>query len=78
MANPFYNPNRQIYNSNQQNNNGFFGLIQQFNQFRANFQGDPRERVQQLLNTGQMSQEQFNRFSEMARTLQNTFFNNRF
>lgn len=41
-------------------------LIKQFNQFNSQFQGDPREQVQQLLNSGQMTQEQFDRFSDMA------------
>lgn len=45
-------------------------LLSQFNAFRSAFQGDPQAKVQELLNTGQMSQQQFNQLSEMARTFQ--------
>lgn len=47
-----------------------FGMIQQFNQFRQTFQGDPRQQVQNLLNSGQMTQEQFNNLSAMAQQFQ--------
>ena len=47
-----------------------FGMIQQFNQFRQTFQGDPRQQVQNLLNSGQMTQEQFNNLSDMAQQFQ--------
>ena len=45
-------------------------MIQQFNQFRQTFQGDPKQQVQNLLNSGQMSQEQFNQLSSMAQMFQ--------
>ena len=41
-------------------------MVQQFNQFRQTFQGDPQEQVQQLLNSGQMTQEQFAQLQQMA------------
>lgn len=41
-------------------------LLQQFNQFKKTFTGDPKQQVQQLLNSGRMTQEQFNRLSKMA------------
>lgn len=47
-----------------------FNMIQQFNQFRQTFSGDPRQQVQNLLNSGQMSQQQFNQLSQMAQTFQ--------
>ena len=46
-------------------------FISQLTQFRANFQGDPQQQVQQLLNSGQMSQSQFNQLSQMATQIQN-------
>lgn len=51
-----------------QNQNGPFpfNMIQQFNQFRQTFQGDPKQKVQELLNSGQMTQEQFNQLSSFA------------
>ena len=45
-------------------------MIQQFNQFKQTFQGDPRQQVQNLLDSGQMSQEQFNQLSSMAQMFQ--------
>lgn len=41
-------------------------MMQQFQQFRQNFQGDPRQKVQELLNSGKMSQEQFANLQGMA------------
>ena len=45
-------------------------LMQQFNQFRQSFSGDPRQQVQQLLNSGRVSQQDYNRAYEMASQLQ--------
>lgn len=66
MANPLF----QMFN-NQPANNGMMGLIQQFMNFKQNFNGDPRQQVQQLLNSGKVSQEQYNNAVQMARQLQN-------
>lgn len=41
-------------------------LMNQFNQFRQSFSGDPKQQVQNMLNSGQMSQAQFNRLAQMA------------
>lgn len=46
-------------------------LIQQFQQFKQNFRGDPRQQVQGLLNSGKMTQEQLNQCTSMAQSLQN-------
>lgn len=71
MGNPFFNQNQQV-------DNGPFGnmanLMKQFQQFRASFQGDPRQKVQELLNSGKMSQQQFNQLSQLAQQFQ-SFFN---
>lgn len=45
-------------------------LISQFNKFKSSFNGDPKQQVQQLLNSGRMTQEQFNRLSQVATQLQ--------
>lgn len=44
----------------------FAQMMQQFNQFRANFQGDPKEEVEKLLQSGRMSQQQLNQLQGMA------------
>lgn len=52
-------------------NSGFANLMNQFNQFKQNFSGDPKQQVQQLLDSGQMSQAQFNQLSQAATQFQN-------
>lgn len=45
-------------------------MLQRFMQFRQNFQGDPRAQIQQMLNSGQISQAQYNQAVQMAQQLQ--------
>lgn len=45
-------------------------LMSQFNNFRRTFKGNPRETVMQMVNSGQISQEQFKQAQEMAKQLQ--------
>ena len=50
---------------------GQFGqMMQQFQQFRANFQSDPKAEVQKLLQSGKMSQNQLNQLQAMAQQFQ--------
>ena len=60
-----------LYQSMQKQSQPNF--VQRFNQFRQNFKGDPRQQVQQLLNSGQVSQEQYNRAVKMANQFQRMF-----
>ena len=59
---------------------GAFGnmqnLMQRLNQFKQSFQGDPKQEVQQLLNSGRMSQNQYNQLSQMATQIQNMLTKN--
>lgn len=55
-------------------NNPFGNLItlaQQFQQFKQNFKGDPKQQVQDLLNSGRMTQDQLDQCTSMAQSLQN-------
>lgn len=54
----------------QPNNNGFYNMLNNFKKFKQTFSGDPRQQVQQLLNSGQMTQEQFNQLSQAATQFQ--------
>ncbi len=45
----------------------FAQMMQQFNQFRATFQGDPKAEVEKLLRSGKMSQQQLNQLQAAAR-----------
>lgn len=54
----------------QQAPSGFANMLSQFQQFKQNFNGDPQQQVQQLLNSGQMTQQQFNKLSQAATQFQ--------
>lgn len=49
---------------------GPFAMIQQFIQFANVFKGNPQEEVQKLLNSGQMTQEQYNALQGQATQFQ--------
>ena len=63
MNNPLY---KQIQQQNQNLMNGF---MQRFNQFRQNFSGNPQEQIQNLMNSGRISQEQYNSAYQMAQQM---------
>ena len=46
------------------------GLMQRFQQFQQMFRGDPRQQIQQMLNSGRISQGQYNQAVQMAQQLQ--------
>lgn len=62
MSNPLYESMKQQGQPN---------VVQQFNQFRQNFRGDPKQQVQQLLNSGRVTQAQYDQAVQKARMLQN-------
>lgn len=66
MPSPLYN----AFGGNQQLGN-MGNLMQRFSQFKKTFSGNPKQQVQQLLNTGRMSQAQFNQLKQMADQMQN-------
>ena len=70
MANPFFGGPQAPQQMPQQGFNNPFEMIAAFNQFKSNFSGDPQQTVQNLLNSGQMTQEQFQQLSGMARMFQ--------
>lgn len=49
----------------------FQNFLTQFNQFRSAFRGDARQQVQQMINSGQVSNEQVNQLSQVATQLYN-------
>lgn len=54
-----------LYNSMNQNN-PLEQLAQQAREFRKQFTGNPRQEVERLLQSGQMTQAQFNQYSQIA------------
>ena len=59
MSNPLF----QMIGNNAGNGND---MIRRFEEFRRTFTGDPRQQVQNLLNSGRVNQEQYNRAVQMA------------
>ncbi|MBP5710540.1 MAG: hypothetical protein J6W84_06145 [Bacteroidales bacterium] len=57
--------------------NGLQNFMQMFNQFKSNFHGNPQEEVQKLLNSGRISQEQFNQYAQQATQIQNMMNGNK-
>ena len=54
---------------NQMNRTSGNDFITRFNQFRQTINGDPRTQVQNLLNSGRVSQEQYNMAVQQANQL---------
>lgn len=48
----------------------FQQMVQQFNQFKATFHGDPKAEVEKLVQSGRLSQEQLNQLQAMAQQFQ--------
>lgn len=61
--NPLY---QQMMPQAPQNN-----MVQRFMQFRQQFKGNPQEQVQQLLNSGRVTQAQYDQAVQMANSLRN-------
>lgn len=51
---------------NQMNANGGNQLLQRVQQLKQQMGGDPQQHIQQLLNSGKVTQEQYNRAVQMA------------
>ena len=63
--------NNSLFNDFNQNPMSQMGnFINQFNQFRQTFMGNPEAQVKQLLQSGQMSQAQFEQLAQTANQLQ--------
>ena len=60
MANPLFN---QF--GGQQNNNGFSAFMNDFRRLQQTVK-NPKQEVERLLQSGAMSQQDFNRFGQMA------------
>lgn len=72
MPNPLFNA---LGGAKAPMDNNFINMVKQFNNFKNNFQGDPKQMVQSLLNSGKMSQEQYNQLQGMAKEFMNILNN---
>ena len=48
-------------------------MVQSFKQFRQTFQGDPKQTVMNMVNSGKISQSQLNMAQQMASQFQDMF-----
>ena len=55
-----------LFNNFGNQSNPMADIIRQAKEFRKSFSGNARDEVQRLLNSGEMSQQQFNQFSQIA------------
>lgn len=60
MSNPLYDQFGQVNNDN---------IMNRFKQFQQTFKGDPRQMIQNMLNSGQITQEQLNNAMNKANQL---------
>lgn len=51
-------------------------MIAQFMQFRNNFTGNPQAMIQQMMNGGQINQQQYNQAVQMAQQFKSMFNSN--
>lgn len=63
MSNPLYGQMQQPANN----------IMQRFQQFQRMFKGNPQQQVQQLLNSGKVSQSQYNQAVQMANQFMRIF-----
>ena len=64
MANPIFE---------QMNTNGSNAIMQRVQQLKQQMGGDPNQHIQNLLNSGKVSQEQYNRAVQMANKMRGLF-----
>ena len=62
MSNPLYDSlTKQPVNN----------IVQQFNSFKQNFRGNAKQQIQDMLNSGKISQQQYNEAVRKAQMLKN-------
>ena len=67
IMNRFAQPQRNVV---PQRSNNPMQMMQQFQQFRNNFQGNPQQMVQQMLRSGQITEAQLQQATQMAKQFQ--------
>lgn len=63
--NPLYNMMNQ--------NNPYNNFMKQFNEFKKTINGNPQEQIQQLMNSGKITQAQYNAAVQKANMIKNMF-----
>ena len=65
-----------LFNQFGRQSNPLEQLAQQARDFQKQFNGNPRQQVEQLLASGRMSQAEFNRYSQIAQQVAQFMGNN--
>ena len=52
-----------------QQKSGIGNMVNQINNFKNSFNGNPKAEVEKMLKSGQLSQEQFNQYAQIANEL---------
>lgn len=60
------NPLQMMSNMSGMSGNNPMQMIGQIQQFMRNYKGNPQEQIQSMLNSGQISQDQYNQAVQMA------------
>ena len=55
------------------NNNPYGGFMKQFAEFKKSFTGNPQQQVQQMLNSGKISQAQYDQAVQKANAIRSMF-----
>lgn len=61
-----------LYNMMNQNN-PYNNFMKQFNEFKKTINGNPQEQIQQLMNSGKITQAQYNAAVQKANMIKNMF-----
>lgn len=73
MANSIYN----IFGKSQPiNDPAIAQIVNEVNNLRRNFRGDPRAEVENMLRSGRITQSQFNQYAQMANQIRAAMGNN--
>ena len=67
MANPLY---RQLMPAGNNNN-----MLQQLMNFKKSFSGDPQQIIQNMMNSGKLTQAQVNQYAQQANQIYQQFKN---
>lgn len=67
--------NNPIFNAMMQNTplGNVQNMVQQYRQFRQSFQGDPQQKIQEMLTNGQITQAQIDQARTMATQFSHLF-----
>lgn len=72
MSNPLFNALGN--GASMQGIPGNFGqMMQKYQQFRSQFQGNPQQEIQKMLQSGQITQQQLNQAQTIAQQFQGLF-----